>query len=74
MEQYLDIKGTAEFLASPVMQTGMKDDIKRVHGFTKTKDVFTFDDGLADKQAPLHICCSTTSMCFTVTRDSWGSR
>ena len=52
MEQYPDIKGTAEFLVSPVMQTGMKDDIKRVHGFTKTKDVFTFDDGLADKQAP----------------------
>ena len=52
MEQYPDIKGTAEFLVSPVMQTGMKDDIKRVHGFTKTKDVFSFDDGLADKQAP----------------------
>ena len=46
MEQYPDIKGTAEFLVSPVMQTGMKDDIKCVHGFTKTKDVFTFDDGL----------------------------
>ena len=52
MEQYPDIKGTAEFLVSPVMQTGMKDDIKRVHGFAKTKDLFTFDDGLADKQAP----------------------
>ena len=33
------------------MKTGIKDDIKRVHGFTKTKDVFTFDDALADKQA-----------------------
>ena len=52
MEQYPDIKGTAEFLVSPVTQTGMKDDIKHVHGFTKTKDEFTFDDGLADKQAP----------------------
>ena len=52
MGQYPDIKGTAEFLVSPVMQTGMKDDIKRVHGLTKTKDLFTFDNGLADKQAP----------------------
>ena len=52
MEQYPDIKGTAEFLVSPVMQTGMKDDIKRVHGVTRTKDLFSFDDGLADKQAP----------------------
>ena len=43
MEQYPDIKGTAEFLVSPVMQTGMKDDIKGAHGFTKTKDLFTFD-------------------------------
>ena len=51
MEQYPDIKGTAGFLVSPVVQTAMKDDIKRVHGFATTKDVFTFDDGFADKQA-----------------------
>ena len=49
-EQYLDIQKTAEFLVSPVMQTRMKDDIKSVHRFTKTKYVFTFDDGLGDKQ------------------------
>ena len=52
MEQYPDIKGTADFLVSPIMQTGMKEDIKRVHGLSRTKDLFTFDEGLADKQAP----------------------
>ena len=29
----------------------MKEDIKRVHGLFRTKDLFTFDEGLADKQA-----------------------
>ena len=52
MEQYPDIKGTADFLVSPIMQTGMKEDIKRVHGLSRTKDLFIFDEGLADKQAP----------------------
>ena len=52
MEQYPDIKGTADFLVSPIMQTGMKEDIKRVHGLSRTKDLFTFDEGIADKQAP----------------------
>ena len=52
MDQYPDIKGTADFLVSPTMQTGMKEDIKRVHGLSRTKDLFTFDEGLADKQAP----------------------
>jgi hypothetical protein len=49
MEQYPDIKGTADFLVSPIMPTGMKEDIKRVHGLSRTKDLFTFDEGLADK-------------------------
>jgi hypothetical protein len=55
MEQYPDIKGTADFLVSPIMQTGMKEDVKRVHGLSQTKDLFTFDEGLADKQAK---CCA----------------
>ena len=29
MEQYPDIKGTADFLVSPIMQTGTKEGIKR---------------------------------------------
>ena len=33
------------------MEAGMKEDIQRKHGCNKTKEVFTFDEGLADKQA-----------------------
>ena len=29
----------------------MKEDIRKQHGFSKTKDVFAFDQGLAEKQA-----------------------
>lgn len=52
MEQYPDIKGTNDFLVSPVMQSGIKEDIKRVHGLSRTKDLLTFDEGLAANQAP----------------------
>lgn len=34
------------------MQSGLKEGIKCVHGVPRTKDLFTFDEGLADKQAP----------------------
>ena len=30
----------------------MKDEIRKSHGHRKTKEVFTFDDGLAEKQGP----------------------
>jgi hypothetical protein len=33
------------------METGMKMDIRKKHGFNKTQDVFAFDEGLAEKQA-----------------------
>ena len=29
----------------------MKEDIKKRHGYTKTKELFAFDDGLAERQA-----------------------
>lgn len=30
----------------------MKEEIRKSHGFRKTKDVFAFDDGLAEQQGP----------------------
>ena len=30
----------------------MKDEIRKSHGHQKTKEVFTFDDGLAEQQGP----------------------
>lgn len=52
MEQYPNIRETNDFLVSPVMQSGTKEDTKRVHGLSRTKDLFAFDEGLAAKQAP----------------------
>ena len=34
------------------MEAGMKEEIKKSHGFRKTKEVFAFDDGLAEQQGP----------------------
>ena len=51
IENYLDLEGTESFLAAPIMEAGMKEDIRKKHGYNKTKDVFSFDDGLAEKQA-----------------------
>lgn len=53
LDKYPSIKGTETVLVSPTMETGMKDDIKKKHGYLKTKDLFAFDEGLAEKQAPL---------------------
>ena len=47
----LEIQGTESVLTAPKMEAGMKEDIQRKHGYNKTKEVFTFDEGLADKQA-----------------------
>ena len=49
---YPPIKGTDSFMRAPTMEAGMKDEIKKSHGHRKTKDVFTFDDGLAEQQGP----------------------
>ena len=48
IENYPKLEGTESFLAAPIMEAGMKEDIKKKHGYNKTKDVFnSFDDGLA---------------------------
>ena len=53
LDKYPEIKGTENVLVAPTMETGMKEDIKKKHGYLKTKEVFSFDDGLAERQAPL---------------------
>lgn len=47
---YPPIKDTEALLVAPTMEAGMKDDIKKRHGYTKTKELFGFDDGLAERQ------------------------
>lgn len=38
----------------PNMEAGMKEEIRKSHGYRKTKEVFSFDDGLhvAEQQGP----------------------
>jgi hypothetical protein len=33
-----------------MMEAGMKEDIKKRYGYTKTKELFAFDDGLSERQ------------------------
>ena len=49
---YPPVKGTEGFMRAPTMEAGMKEEIKKSHGHRKTKEVFSFDDGLAEQQGP----------------------
>ena len=44
---YTQIKDTECFLVAPTTEAGMKEELKKMHGYTKTKEPFPFDDGLA---------------------------
>ena len=48
---YTQIKDTESLLVAPAMQAWMKEELKKRHGYTKTKDLFSFDDGLAERQS-----------------------
>ncbi len=52
MQKYPPIKGMDNVLLAPTMETGTKEYIKQKFGYHKTKEVFTSDDGLVEKQAP----------------------
>jgi len=47
---YTQIKDTESLLAAPTMEAGMKEELKKRHGYTKTKELLAFDDGLAERQ------------------------
>ena len=49
---YPPIKGTESFMRAPTMEAGMKEEIRKSHGHRKTREVFSFDDGLAEQQGP----------------------
>ena len=48
---YTQIKDTESLLVAPLMEAGMKEELKKRHGYTNTKDLFSFDDGLAERQS-----------------------
>ena len=71
-----EIDGTESVLVAPTMEMGMKDDIRKKHGQSKTNEVFSFDDGLAEKQAAfLLTACphlsSTYSLGWDRGRSQW---
>ena len=43
LDKYPSIIGTENVLVSPTMEIGMKEDIKRKHGYMKSKELFAFD-------------------------------
>lgn len=45
---YPPVAGTENFLSAPRMEAGMKEDLKKRHGF-KTKDILSLDEGLVDR-------------------------
>lgn len=55
-ESYPPIQGADNVLLAPVMEAGMKEELRKRHGFSKTKETLAFDDGLAEKQtAFIHV-------------------
>ena len=48
---YTQIKDTESLLVAPTMEAGMKEELKKRHDYTKTNELFTFDDGLAERQS-----------------------
>ena len=45
-------QGDGVIFVTPTMEAGMKEEIRKSHGHWKTKEVFSFDDGLAEQQEP----------------------
>jgi len=37
------------------MEAGMKEELKKRNGYTKTKEIFAFDDGLAERQSAFFV-------------------
>ena len=46
------LRGQHGFMGPPTVEAVMKEKIRKSHGFQKTKNVFAFDDGLAEQQGP----------------------
>ena len=53
LDKHPAVEGMENVLVAPVMETGMKEDIKKKHGYYKTKESFSFDEGLAERQSPI---------------------
>jgi len=48
---YTQIKEPESLLVAPTMEAGMKKELKKRHGYTKTMEILAFDDGMAERQS-----------------------
>ena len=70
---YTQIKDTECLLVAPTMEAGMKGELKRgMHGYTKTKELFPFDDGLAERQSAFLIMARPLLAALTALDSSGG--
>ena len=69
---YTQIKDTESLLVAPTMETGMKEELKKGHGYTKTKELFTFDDGLAERQSAFLVVARPLLAALTAFDNSGG--
>ena len=59
---YTQIKDTESLLVAPTIEDEMKEELKKRHGYTKTKDLFSFDDGLAERQSAFLVVAALTAL------------
>ena len=69
---YTQIKDTESLLVAPTMEAGMKEELKKRHGYTKTKDLFTFDDDLAERQSAFFLVARPLLAALTALDNSGG--
>lgn len=71
---YPSVKDTESLLVAPSMEAGMKEDIKKRHGYTKTKELFAFDDGLAERQSAFLVAARPLLAALTALDDVQGGK
>ena len=69
---YNQIRDTESLLVAPTMEAGMKEELKKRHGYTKTKDLFTFNDGLAERQSAFLVVARPLLAALTALDNSGG--
>ena len=70
---YTQIKDTESLLVVPTMEAGMKEELKKRYSYTKTKELFTFDDGLAERQS-VFLVVARLLLAALIALDSSGER
>lgn len=69
---YTQIKDTESLLVAPMMEAGMKEELKNWHAYTKTKELFTFDDGLPEHQSAFLVVAHLLLAALTALNNSRG--